>query len=193
MMVAQSGGAIPGADSNWTGDAQLEPLLNSLHTTFRGQLTERECIVHLQKAAWRLDVATLHAKIDIRDRDIKQKQEHIDELSLQVLSFTEGRSQHDDVVKANSVDIMDDYVQSIERQLRDASDARAQELMAQLAEMEAAKMRCELTIEELREELSGADDRQAAACAGLQAEVAALKREVFDLEALRDTNRHLQV
>eukprot|EP01051_Picozoa_sp_SAG22_P028599 SAG22_NODE_10172_length_549_cov_1.084444_1_plen_42_part_10 len=39
------------AQSNHTGDPQLEPLLNSLHTTFRGQLTHRECIAHLQTAA----------------------------------------------------------------------------------------------------------------------------------------------
>ena len=181
-----------GADSSWTGDAQLEPLLKSLHTTFRGQLTERECIAHLQKAAWRLDVATLHAKLDLRDRDIKAKQQHIDELSKEVLSYTQGRSKHDDLVKANSMDIMADYVETIERQLMDSSDARAQDLMGQLGDMEAAKIARENKIEELREELSGADDRQAAACAGLEAEVAALTREVASLETLRDTNRHLQ-
>eukprot|EP01052_Picozoa_sp_SAG31_P006831 SAG31_NODE_319_length_17776_cov_4.703570_3_plen_450_part_00 len=189
--TAQTPRSTPNSGSNWTGDEQLEPLLNSLHTTFRGQLTERECVQHLQKAAWRLDVANLHAKLDIRDRDIKAKREHIDELNKQVVSFAQGRSAHDDVMRANSMDIMDDYVQKLERQLRDASDTRTQELMGQLAEMEASKIASDNKIDELRQELSMADDRQTAACATLEAQVKELKREIMDLEALRDTNRHL--
>jgi hypothetical protein len=77
---------MPEDGDNWTGDAQLEPLLNSLYMTFRGQLTQKECIAHMQKAAWKLDVGTLHAKLDLRDRDIKKLRAHAEEMTDELRS-----------------------------------------------------------------------------------------------------------
>ena len=111
--------AAPSSRELWSGDPDLEPLVEDLHRCaalrcvltptvctldvalssvrreFKGLVTPKECVDHLRNAEWRLVVAKGLVTIDLQKKQILALEQDIANAKSETQAYKDGRDEHD--------------------------------------------------------------------------------------------------
>lgn len=184
--------AAPSSVELWSGDADLEPLVLTMYRTYEKQLNHKECVAHLRKAEWRIDVALGLGKIDLQQRKVRSMEAEVQAAQAQLQAYEDERAERELAIHREAMENAEAYAGGQEALVMAANDAKAREMVVQLGTMEAAVRASEARAVRAEQAVADADERQAAATRGLRAEVSRLEAEVAAREALRDENVRLR-